>query len=196
MRIRKSFIAFGLVLIVMAVTAVFVFLNRSPVVFPEKSGEADPLFEDLGILKVPGAPVPEDIALSDLHGKTVKLSDFKGRVVFLNFWTTWCPFCTREMPEMEKLHRKLPAEDFVMVAIGLKESAKEVEGFFKKERLTFTSLVDPGGEAGKAFAIAQIPTTLILDKNGAIIGKVIGPRSWADKEYEDFFRHLSVIPSR
>jgi hypothetical protein len=57
-------------------------------------------------------------------------------------------------------------------------------------------VVDPGGEAGKAFAIAQIPTTLILDKNGAIIGKVLGPRNWADKAYEDFFRHLSVVPSR
>ncbi len=57
-------------------------------------------------------------------------------------------------------------------------------------------MVDPGGEAGKAFAIAQIPTTLILDKNGAIIGKVLGPRNWADKAYEDFFRHLSVVPSR
>lgn len=175
--------------IIPLVTAAFLFWNRSPSVVAGRGGEPDRLFRQLGILKTPGALAPETV-LSTLNGKNVKLSDFKGRIVFLNFWATWCPPCIQEMPEMEKLHRKLSAEDFVMVAVGLKESEERVGRFFGKEKLTFTSLVDPGGEAAYAFGIAQIPTTLILDKNGRILGKVIGPRNWADKEYEDFFRRL------
>ena len=103
------------------------------------------------------------LLLEDLLGNRISLSEYKGKIVFLNFWTTWCPPCRNEMPEMEKLHTSLKDQAFIMVAVSLKESPKKVDAFFKDRKLTFTSLIDRKGRVAKAFGIAQIPTTIILD---------------------------------
>jgi len=147
----------------------------------------------MGILKTDATPVPEDIQLEDLVGNKVNLTAFKGKIVFLNFWTTWCPPCRKEMPAMEKLHKKLQDQEFVMVSVSLKESAKKVGDFFKKRKLTFAALIDPKGHASKEFGIAQIPTTFVLNKNGEIIGKALGPRHWESKTAVDLFKQLSGI---
>jgi thiol-disulfide isomerase/thioredoxin len=141
----------------------------------------DRLFGIVGVIKVPPAKDPVRINLKDMNGNNISLSDFKGKIVFLNFWTTWCPTCRIEMPSMEKLHQKLKNEDFAMVTINLQESASQVKAFFKEFKLTFTALLDSTGEVGASFGIRAIPTTYILDKTGRIIGLVSGPREWDSK---------------
>lgn len=79
----------------------------------------------------------------------------------------------------------------IMVSVSLKESAKKVGDFFKKRKLTFAALIDPKGHASKEFGIAQIPTTFVLNKNGEIIGKALGPRHWESKTAVDLFKQLS-----
>jgi thiol-disulfide isomerase/thioredoxin len=125
-----------------------------------------------------------------MNGRNVSLSDFRGKIVFLNFWTTWCPTCRIEMPSMEKLHRKLKDKDFAMVTVNLQESASQVKTFFKEFKLTFTALLDLTGEVGVAFGIRAIPTTYILDKTGRIIGQVLGPREWDSKDAIALFEAL------
>ena len=132
----------------------------------------DRLFSIVGVIKVPPAEDPVKINLKDMNGKNTSLSDFRGKIVFLNFWTTWCPTCRIEMPSMEKLHQKLKNKDFAMVTINLQESASQVKAFFKEFKLTFTALLDSTGEVGASFGIRAIPTTYILDKTGRIIGRV------------------------
>ena len=141
----------------------------------------DRLFGIVGVIKVPPAEDPVRINLKDMNGNNISLSDFKGKIVFLNFWTTWCPTCRIEMPSMEKLHQKLKNEDFAMVTINLQESASQVKAFFKEFKLTYTALLDSTGEVGASFGIRAIPTTYILDKTGRIIGLVSGPREWDSK---------------
>jgi len=150
----------------------------------------DRLFSIVGVIKVPPAEDPVKINLKDMNGKNTSLSDFKGKIVFLNFWTTWCPTCRIEMPSMEKLHQKLKNKDFAMVTINLQESASQVKSFFKEFKLTFTALLDPAGEVSASFGIRSIPTTYILDKTGRIIGLVSGPREWDSKAAIALFENL------
>jgi thiol-disulfide isomerase/thioredoxin len=144
----------------------------------------------MGVIKMAQA-LPVEIRLKDLNGRPVSISDFRGKIVFLNFWTTWCYACRIEMPDMEKLHQKFKNDDFAMVTINLQESASQVEQFFKDFELTFTALLDSDGAVGAHFMINAIPTTFILDKKGIIIGKVLGPREWNSKEAFALFEHLT-----
>jgi thiol-disulfide isomerase/thioredoxin len=152
--------------------------------------KAERLFRKMGIIEVPHIPPPVDFSLMDINGQQFKLSDFKGKIVFLNFWTTWCPDCRKEMPYMEKLHRRLNGQDFAMIAVNLQEPALRVKNFLKKYQLTFKILLDTKGEIGPLFGIRAIPTTYILDKNGGIIGKAFGSRHWDRKKSIALFEHL------
>ena len=154
------------------------------------SQETDQLFRDMRVLKIPRILPPVDIELIDLNDRKVRISDFKGKIVFLNFWTTWCTPCKIEMPAMEKLNAKLKDKDFAMVAVDLEEPVSRVKDFVKRYKLSFTILLDSKGEVGRLFGIRSIPTTYILDMDGGIIGMVLGPREWDSKESIALFEHL------
>lgn len=153
--------------------------------------ELDRLFRDMGVLQIPTDSEPLEVRLNDPAGRPVSLSEFRGKIVFINFWTTWCLACVIEMPSMEKLHQKFKDRDFVMIAINLQESAARVKQFYKEYKLTFTTLLDSTGDVGAALGIRSIPTTFILDKSGRIIGKALGPREWESKESIALFEYLT-----
>ena len=153
--------------------------------------ELERLFSDMGVLQISPDSDPLEIRLSDPTGRPVSLSEFRGKIVFINFWTTWCLACVIEMPSMEKLHQRFKDKNFVMVAINLQESAERVKQFYKKHQLTFTTLLDITGDVGAALSINAIPTTFILDKNGRIIGKALGPREWEGKKSIALFEYLT-----
>jgi thiol-disulfide isomerase/thioredoxin len=153
--------------------------------------ELERLFSDMGVLQIPAATEPIEIRLKDPTGRPISLSEFRGKIVFINFWTTWCLACVIEMPSMEKLHQKFKNKDFVMVAINLQESASKINQFFKEYKLTFMALLDTTGDVGSGLGIRAIPTTFILDKNGRMIGKALGPREWESKDSIALFEHLS-----
>lgn len=195
MRLRKKYITITALLL-----ANFVLITSEGVSFAlenalakatETSGlETGRLFRDMRIIEVPRIAPPVEISLLDLHEKQVTLADFKGKIVFLNFWTTWCPECRIEMPLMEKLHKRFQGEDFAMVAVNLREPATRVKDFFDKHKLTFTALLDSKGKISSRFGIRAVPTTFILDKEGGIIGKVFGSREWNSQKSFDLFEHL------
>ncbi len=149
------------------------------------------LFSDVGVLAIPPDTDPLEIKLQDPTGRPISLSEFRGKIVFINFWTTWCLACVIEMPSMEKLHQKFKDKDFVMLAINLQESASRVKQFYKEHKLTFTTLLDTTGDVGAGLGIRSIPTTFILDKNGRMIGKALGPREWKGKKSIALFEYLT-----
>jgi len=154
------------------------------------SQELDRLFSDMGVIKISQA-LPVEIELKDPSGRLVSLSDFRGNIVFLNFWTTWCFDCRIEMPHMEKLHQKFKDKGFAMVTVNLQEPVSQVKQFFKNFKLTFASLLDSDGAVGIHFRITAIPTTFILDRQGLIIGKAMGRRQWDTKKAFALFEHLT-----
>jgi len=172
---------------------VVLFLFKTELWAETDSGERYGMFDIMGVIKILPTEDPVVINLKDMNGRNVSLSDFKGKIVFLNFWTTWCPTCRIEMPSMEKLHQKFKNKDFALVTINLQESASQVKGFFKEFKLSFTALLDTTGEVGASFGIRAIPTTYILDKTGRIIGQVNGSREWDSKEAIALFENLIDI---
>jgi peroxiredoxin len=157
---------------------------------------SDRLYRDLGVIKVPRIASPVDFKLKNINGKWERLSDFGGKVVFLNFWATWCPPCKYEMPSMQRLYDKLKHKNFAMVAVDLQEPISRVKNFAKAHKLSFTMLLDPTGDVGKQYGIRSLPSAFILDGSGGIIGKVFGPREWDGKKSVDFFEHLMALENQ
>jgi thiol-disulfide isomerase/thioredoxin len=155
------------------------------------SNSLEALMADIGVGPHPFNNDPLEARLLSTAGHGVGLDDFRGKIVFLNFWTTWCPTCITEMPSMEKLHQRLVDKNFAMVTVNIKESASQVKNFFDKYKLTFTALLDTTGEVSTDFGIRSIPTTFILDKSGQIIGRITGPREWDSKESVALFENLA-----
>ena len=123
-----------------------------------------------------------DFKLQDLKGIERALSDYKGKVVFLNFWATYCPPCVAEMPSMQALHDKLKGSAFVILAIGLDRSKKTILDFINEKKYTFAVLVDPDKKAANIYRVTGIPVTFIIDKNGIILHKTIGQEDWTKEE--------------
>lgn len=126
-----------------------------------------------------GKPAP-DFSLPNLDDKTVKLSDYRGKVIFLNFWATWCKPCREEMPSMEVMHKSLEKDGLVVLAVSLDRvtTKKDIPPFIKSMNLTFPVLVDSWGQTDKRYKLMGVPETYIIDQDGILREKVIGPRDW------------------
>ncbi len=136
-------------------------------------------------MKAPGFTLP------DLDGNLVNLADHTGNVVLLNIWATWCPPCVEEMPSMEKLHLALKGERFKILAVSIDASgAKVVDPFMKKHKLTFPALIDAKATLKNLYRTTGVPESFIIDGNGTIVEKVIGPADWASPDAIRFFQSL------
>lgn len=124
--------------------------------------------------------VAPDFELPDLDDKSVRLSDFRGKVIFLNFWATWCKPCREEMPSMEVLHQSLQKEGLVVLAVSIDRvtTKKDIPPFVKNLNLTFPILVDSWGQTDKRYKLMGVPETYIIDQQGVLQEKIIGPRDW------------------
>ena len=139
-------------------------------------------------------PAP-DFTFPGLDGKKVSLSDYKGKVVLVNIWATWCPPCVKEMPSMEKLYRKFNGKNFEILAVSIDETGlKAVAPFMEKTRLTFPALIDSKGTIKPVYRITGIPESFIIDKQGVLIKKIVGPIDWAAPQVFRFFSSLIQTP--
>ena len=129
--------------------------------------------------------------LSSLKGGPVQLADYNGKVLFINFWATWCGTCKVEMPSMEKLYQRFKEYDFEMLTISVDKDISLIDPFLRQYNLTFPVLLDPNSEvAKKNYKTTGVPETFIVDKSGIIVHKAIGPRDWATDETMEAFAQL------
>jgi thiol-disulfide isomerase/thioredoxin len=119
-----------------------------------------------------------DFTLPLLDGKNVKLSSLKGKVVFLNFWATWCPPCRSEMPSMETLYQRYRGKGLEFLAVDVMERKEQVASFMKNFGLSFPVALDSSGNISGMYGVRGIPTTFIIDRNGRIIVASVGGREW------------------
>ena len=139
-----------------------------------------------------GLPAP-DFTLPDLEGRMVSLADYKGKVVLLNIWATWCPPCVEEMPSMEALYRKMRGEAFDILAVSIDtDGSKSVTPFMQKHKLTFPALIDTKGLMQNLYRTTGVPESLIIDKKGVVVEKIIGPQDWASPQVVKFFQSLAA----
>ena len=145
-------------------------------------------------LVVVGDPAPV-FTFPGLDGKMVSLTDYKGKVVFLNIWATWCLPCREEMPSMEKLYQQLKGEDFEILAVSIDATgAKAVGPFMKEYGLSFPALLDTGGTIQDLYGTTGIPESYVIGKEGFVEEIVIGPKDWSTPEVVGFFRNLIQRP--
>ncbi|OHD26383.1 MAG: hypothetical protein A2064_04810 [Spirochaetes bacterium GWB1_66_5] len=156
-------------------------------------GHGESLMQSLGGQGVGTAPKPLDpieFELQDLKGKYIKLSGLKGKVVFLNFWATWCGPCRTEMPSMQRLYEQLKDQGLEILAVDLQEDKTRVQSFVKELGLTFTVLLDTKGTVGAQYTARAIPTTYLLDRQGFVFARTVGAREWDTPEMLELFRRI------
>jgi peroxiredoxin len=137
-----------------------------------------------------GHPAP-NFMFPGLDGKMVSLSDYRGHVVLVNVWATWCPPCVDEMPSMERLYKELKGENFEILAVSIDAlGTKAVAPFMKKYNLSFPALMDSDATIKTLYQTSGVPESFIVNQEGFLVQKIIGPRDWATPAVVGFFRNL------
>ncbi len=149
------------------------------------------LMRTIGIQQLKKKAVAPNFKLKNLNGKMVSLKDFRGKFILLNFMATWCMWCRKEMPHLQKLHERFKDKDFVIIAVfSDREGVRAVKPFIKKSGYTFTensgtynsALLDPTGKVTNLYRVTGTPTTYLIDKSGNEIAVAQGYRDWSKKE--------------
>jgi len=148
----------------------------------------------LGIQKPKEQVEAPNVIGTDPDGNTIRLTDFQGKVVFVNFWATWCIPCRLEMPAMERLYREFKERDFVILAVNVQEGPEAVRAFIRELKLTFPVVLDPKGRAAMAYVVRGLPATYLINRNQIIVGRAIGAREWDSKDGRAYIRTLLGEP--
>lgn len=135
-----------------------------------------------------GATPP--LELKDLAGATHTLTRYRGRVVLVNFWATWCPPCRDEMPSLQRLRERLAGQPFVVLGVNYGESAARIDGFLRQVPVDFPMLRDPRHEAVEAWRVRTLPASFLIDPDGHARYSVVGEMDWATDEVLAVVRRL------
>lgn len=123
-------------------------------------------------------------------GPPVSLESLRGQVVLLNFWATWCKPCEDEMPAMQRLYEALRDEPFELVAVSVDDGEEEVRRFRDRLGLEFPILHDPDKRVSGRYQSHRFPETYLIDRDGTLVARYIGPREWDAPEYRERIRRL------
>lgn len=137
-----------------------------------------------------------DIAFADGDNRARTLADFRGKSVLLNMWATWCAPCRKEMPTLDRLQMKLGGSDFEVVALSIDRAGIDaVRKFYGEiEIMRLAVYIDTSGKAARNLGIVGIPVTLLIDRSGMELGRLVGPAEWDAPEMMDFLK--SAIADR
>jgi cytochrome c biogenesis protein CcmG/thiol:disulfide interchange protein DsbE len=141
---------------------------------------------------VPTAASAEQAPSFELRtdGTDVKLSDYRGKVVYLDFWASWCDPCRRSFPWMNQLQSLYGADGFAVVAINLDESPQEANKFLQQVPASFDIAYDPSGKTADAYGLRAMPSSYLIDRNGQLIHSSLGYRAAEKRIIEDKIRKL------
>ncbi|GFN34916.1 TlpA family protein disulfide reductase [Tepidimicrobium xylanilyticum] len=118
-----------------------------------------------------------NFTLESLQGEEVSLEDYRGKIVLINFWGTWCQYCDKEMPDLQRLHEE--NDDLMVLAIDVMEEREKVEEYIKKGGYDFKVLLDTKGEVARTYLVSGFPTSYFVDKDGILLGGVSGMMTYA-----------------
>ena len=139
---------------------------------------------------VPGRPPAQDFDLKDPDGKAVRLADYRGRPLIVNFWATWCPPCREEMPSMQRAHAAVSKEGIGLIAINVGEDADTVAQFLSQVPVDFPLPLDESSAVVTSWPVRGLPTTFVLDPEGRLAYVATGGREWDDRVLLDLVRGL------
>lgn len=137
------------------------------------------------------------LTLKDLNGKTHSLTDYKGKVVLVNFWATWCPPCRSEMPSIQRLKEHMAGKPFVILAVDMAETEAEIRDFLREmsaSKIDFTILMDKDGKSIKTWNVSVFPTSFIIDAEGQLRYALLGATEWDG--YEPVHAIEGLLPKK
>ncbi len=143
-----------------------------------------------GLEEIKDHPAAPDFTLLAPDGKKVSLKDYRGKVVLLNFWATWCASCRAEMPDMEKLYREFRSKGFEIVAVNVKDKRADAMKFVGDMKLTYPIMLDPQGEVGLLYGAWGMPATYLIDRKGVVQARLWGPAQWYSPAARNLVRTL------
>jgi len=135
------------------------------------------------------APTPE-IVLGTLEGKKISLKDFRGKVVLLNFWASWCLPCREEMPAMEKLYQEYKDKNFAILAVAVKDSKQETSKFVRELKLTYPIALDLDAKVGQEYGAWGLPVSYLIGPKGEGLARGWGPANWYDSSARKLIKDL------
>ncbi len=159
------------------------------------TGLVKPLLQAAGLAPAPTPTAAADFELPDHRGNVLRLGDQRGKVVFINFWATWCPPCIHEMPMMEQLYQSLRQQSFAIWAVNMQESQEDVGRFMASKRFHFPALVDVEGAIASRYMVRGLPTTYLIDCSGNLIGHVVGVLQWTSAATRTLVTALLEAPA-
>ncbi len=130
-----------------------------------------------------------NFSATDMQGRTFELTDLRGKVVMLNFWATWCGWCMKDLPVMERLNKQYKQQGLVVLGINT-EDRETAQYFLQKTRYTFRNVVDEDGAIGDLFGIEALPTVIIIGKDGRIVSEIVGAES--ERVYRQALREAGL----
>ncbi|MDX1697346.1 MAG: TlpA disulfide reductase family protein [Thiohalobacterales bacterium] len=155
---------------------------------------AMPLHAAQGLSAIPGEVMAPDFELTDTEGRVHRLSDYRGKTVIINFWTTWCPPCREEIPSMNRAWHKMKQDDVVILAINMGESDDTIFIFTADYPADFPLLMDEDGAVIEQWPVKGLPTTYVVAPDGRIAYRAIGGREWDEPGLMDRIRALGSQP--
>ncbi len=159
--------------------------------FPQSASEQPPLAGTVSTFAVASSPEPAaSAAFQNGEGEQMSIESFRGKVVLLNLWATWCAPCVKEMPALDRLQRDLGGETFEVVALSSdREGRTKVAEFMTQHGIDNLAVyLDPGSTATRAFGVRGLPTTLLIDAEGREVGRLEGAAEWDAPEAKDLIR--------
>jgi len=129
-----------------------------------------------------GTPAPA-FELRDESGVPVSLEDFRGKLVFLNFWATWCAPCVQEIPDMMALNGRFQGRLFQMLAVSVNTEWSDVEEFYQEHSVDLPTLLDPGRQASSEYRVFAFPETFLINGEGMVVRKFVGAMKWTDPQF-------------
>ena len=148
-------------------------------------------FKSLELIKPQRTQAARDFTVPTPAGGALRLADYRGKVVFVNFWATWCPPCKEEMPSMERLYQRFKERGFIVLAVSVDaEGAGAVNRFVKENKLTYPIGLDPQMALASEYGVRALPSSFFVDRRGILVAVALGPREWDSKAARELVESL------
>jgi peroxiredoxin len=172
--VRKRIV---LLLVILAVVA-FVITSPTAKGQPSPSSQVSSACDSFGVVKSQVERKAPSFCLKTLDGNQVVLHDLKGKPILLMFWATWCPSCVEELPMMEKFSEGRKDQLVILMAAIDGEKERKVQRRIKEKKITLPVLLDPKAKTARAYGVSFIPISFLINREGLIVGTVVGERDW------------------
>jgi len=120
----------------------------------------------------------KDFELFDLNGNAIKLSDYKGKLILLDFWSTWCPPCRIEAPELQKVYKEMKDHNIEFIGIAVWDEEEKIKDFIKEFNVNYPNLVDANGRVAIDYGVRGVPEKYLINREGFLVSKIAGPISY------------------